>query len=69
MFTHPSTFLKSLLVLTAGVPFLLAANAPVMAETNQVSFQRFPNKPFLACMAASPNVTPTVDTMQSYHRL
>jgi hypothetical protein len=63
MFTSPSSLLKSLLVATAGIPFFFAVNIPVLAETNQISFQLYPNTPFLACMAASPNVTPTVNAV------
>ncbi len=63
MFITPSTFVKTLSTLTVGASFLFAASTPIMAQTNQTNFQLFPNTPFLACMAASPNVTPTVNAV------
>ncbi|MGB8699276.1 MAG: hypothetical protein WCD18_07665 [Thermosynechococcaceae cyanobacterium] len=63
MFTSRSILLKTIHILTSGVPFIVAVNTPVIAETNQINFKLYPNKPFVACMAASAKVTPTVDAV------
>jgi hypothetical protein len=56
-------FVRSFLASIAGGSFLLAVNTPILAQTHQINFQLSPNKPFLACMAANPNVPPTVDAV------
>jgi hypothetical protein len=63
MFRSSSMLVKSFCGSIAGGAFLLAVNTPILAQTNQISFQLSPNKPFLACMAANPNVPPTVDAV------
>jgi hypothetical protein len=41
----------------------LSTSTASRADVNEIHFKLYPNKPFIACMAASSSITPTVDAV------
>ena len=65
MFHHKFHTSIGFSALAAGLMLVFGASYPTEAQTppKEIRFQLYPNKKFLACMAASPYVTPTVNVV------